>query len=147
MVSIGEGRKKKMMKVCFLAVPCENVYNCILGRHFLATLDVIAYTVHLKMKYPNCFNENHRDSLVRIPFDSLDDFKRSLCNRPHYYKEDKRHFCPHHRHNWSWCTRRQSYAKCRVRPFRGIKVRPWGRSQTKISRLTNSTKNIPGQFI
>lgn len=37
----------------FLIVPCENVYNKILGRSFMANLYVAGYMVHLKMKYHN----------------------------------------------------------------------------------------------
>lgn len=38
-------------------VPCESVYNCILGRPFLTPLDALASTIHLNMKYHNCFDE------------------------------------------------------------------------------------------
>lgn len=34
-------------------ISCESVYNNIFGKSFLATLDVVAFLVHLKMKYHN----------------------------------------------------------------------------------------------
>lgn len=55
-VSIGEGRNKKTVKVLFLILSSKTVYNGILG-HFLAALDMVASTIHLKMKFHNYFGE------------------------------------------------------------------------------------------
>lgn len=53
LVSVREGNNKRIVCACFLVVLCESVYNDILGRSFLEALDVVASTVHLKMKYHN----------------------------------------------------------------------------------------------
>ncbi|MCI56831.1 hypothetical protein A2U01_0078082, partial [Trifolium medium] len=34
-------------------VPCDSVYNCILGRPTLVALGAVPSTIHLKMKYHN----------------------------------------------------------------------------------------------
>lgn len=38
-------------KTPFLVLPCQSVYNCIIGRLTLGTLGVVAFTFHLKMKF------------------------------------------------------------------------------------------------
>lgn len=45
----------------FLVIPCKSAYTCILGTPFSVTLDVVAYIVHLKMKY-----HNTHDKIVTI---------------------------------------------------------------------------------
>lgn len=52
-VSLKEGEDKRSTNIYFLVVPCESVFKGFLGRPFVATLDVVASPVHLKMKYPN----------------------------------------------------------------------------------------------
>lgn len=52
-ISLGEGNNNRIMNVCFSVISCKNVYNDILGRPFLAALDVMASPVHLKIKYQN----------------------------------------------------------------------------------------------
>lgn len=47
-----------------LVVPCKRVYNCIVGRPFAITLDIVVSPVHLKMKYNNI-----HDELVMINID------------------------------------------------------------------------------
>lgn len=42
---------KIIMDVLFFQIPCESVYNIILGRSFLTMLDAFASIVHYKMKY------------------------------------------------------------------------------------------------
>lgn len=39
------------MKICFLVFPLRSEFNCILEHPTLASLDVVASTVHLKLKY------------------------------------------------------------------------------------------------
>lgn len=39
--------------MCLILIPCENVYNDILGKSFLAALDEVAYTVYLETKDHN----------------------------------------------------------------------------------------------
>lgn len=57
LVSFEEGKNKITMKVFFLIIPCESIYNDILGRSFLESLDEVASTVLLKMKYHNSLGE------------------------------------------------------------------------------------------
>lgn len=52
-VSFGEGKNKRILKVCFLVIPYKNIYNGLLGRSFLAALNKVASMVHLKMEYHN----------------------------------------------------------------------------------------------
>lgn len=47
----GEGKNKRIMKVCFLIIPCESISNEIIGRLFLVIKDAVTSTTHLKMKY------------------------------------------------------------------------------------------------
>ncbi|MCI23375.1 hypothetical protein A2U01_0044554, partial [Trifolium medium] len=58
----------KTVEVQFLVIPCDSVYNCILGRPTLAALGAVPSTVHLKMKY-----HNDEDGVVTI-----DDFTSLL---------------------------------------------------------------------
>lgn len=55
-ISFGEGKNMRNVNVFFLVLPCESVYNDILRRWFVLTLDIIASTVHLK-KYHNDFGK------------------------------------------------------------------------------------------
>lgn len=57
LVSFGKGRDKRMTTVCFLVIPCERVYNHILGRPFLTSLNVVDSMTLLKMKYYKRFSE------------------------------------------------------------------------------------------
>lgn len=50
-VSLGEGEEKRSANIYFLVVPCESVFKGFLGRPFIATLDMVASPVHLKIKY------------------------------------------------------------------------------------------------
>lgn len=50
-IYVEEGKDERTLNACFLVIPCRRVYNYILGRSFLTMLDVMAYVVHLKMKY------------------------------------------------------------------------------------------------
>lgn len=56
-------KRKRTMNFLFFVVPCEIVCNGILGRSFLATLDVVASPVHLKMKY---HNDAGHPSIVKV---------------------------------------------------------------------------------
>lgn len=58
MVSFGERKSERIVDVCFLGIPCENVYNYILGKSFPVALDAVDTTFHLKMKYHNIFGES-----------------------------------------------------------------------------------------
>lgn len=49
--SLGKGEDERSMRVYFMVISCESVSNCIIGRPFLATLDVVTSSIHLKMKY------------------------------------------------------------------------------------------------
>lgn len=57
LVFVKEGKGKRILDICFLVIPCERVCNIILGRSFLATLDGVTSTFHLKMKYHNDWGE------------------------------------------------------------------------------------------
>lgn len=48
-----EGKNKRIVKLSFLIIPCESVYNEILERWFMAELYAVASIDHLKMKYHN----------------------------------------------------------------------------------------------
>lgn len=50
----------------FLLVPFRSIYNYILGRPFIATLDIVASLIHVKLKYQNFHND-----LVTISVDLL----------------------------------------------------------------------------
>lgn len=59
-LSFGDGKKnKRIVKICFLVIPCESVYNGILKKLFLDVLEAVAFTVHLKMKYYKQFESCH----------------------------------------------------------------------------------------
>lgn len=60
MISFEECINKRIVKMCFLVIPCKkkSVYNAILGRWFLGALDVVASTIHLKMKYHIILDES-----------------------------------------------------------------------------------------
>ncbi|MCI11018.1 hypothetical protein A2U01_0032117, partial [Trifolium medium] len=50
-VTFGEEKAMKSVKVQFLVVDCPSLYNCIIGRTTLAELFVVSSTIHLKLKY------------------------------------------------------------------------------------------------
>ncbi|GAU51996.1 hypothetical protein TSUD_417990, partial [Trifolium subterraneum] len=50
-VTFGENRAMKSVKVKFLVVDCPSLYNCIIGRPTLAELFAVSSTIHLKLKY------------------------------------------------------------------------------------------------
>ncbi|GAU40198.1 hypothetical protein TSUD_375060 [Trifolium subterraneum] len=50
-VTFGENKAMKSVKVKFLVVNCPSLYNCIIGRPTLAELFAVSSTIHLKMKY------------------------------------------------------------------------------------------------
>jgi len=52
-VTFGDGAGKRTVKVPFLVIPGASTYNCVFGFPTLASLDAMAYTVHLQMKYHN----------------------------------------------------------------------------------------------
>lgn len=52
-VCVREGKDKRIMNLYLLVIHCKSVYDFILGRSFLASLDAMASTVHLKLKYHN----------------------------------------------------------------------------------------------
>lgn len=56
-VTLRKGKDTTMVDIQFLIVPCKSVYNCILGRPFAATLDILVSPVHLKSKYHNVSGE------------------------------------------------------------------------------------------
>lgn len=51
MFSIGEREHWRKMTLMFLMVHCRSSFKCILRRTFLAKLDAIASTIHLKVYY------------------------------------------------------------------------------------------------
>jgi hypothetical protein len=51
LVTFGEEEAKKTIKVPFLVIDCQSLYNCIIGRTGLAQLGAACSTVHLKLKY------------------------------------------------------------------------------------------------
>lgn len=53
LVSFGIGKNKRITDVHFFVIPCESIYNGIIGISFLTTVDAMASTIHLKMKYHN----------------------------------------------------------------------------------------------
>ncbi|PNX98241.1 retrotransposon-related protein [Trifolium pratense] len=50
-VTFGQGRTAKSIKVKFLVIDCDSLYQCIIGRTSLADLMAVPSTIHLKMKY------------------------------------------------------------------------------------------------
>ncbi|GAU16452.1 hypothetical protein TSUD_118010 [Trifolium subterraneum] len=50
-VTFGENKAMKSVKVKFLVVDCPSLYNCIIGRSTLAELFAVSSTIHLKLKY------------------------------------------------------------------------------------------------
>ncbi|GAU40689.1 hypothetical protein TSUD_88350 [Trifolium subterraneum] len=50
-VTFGENKAMKSVKVKFLVVDCPSLYNCITGRPTLAKLFAVSSTIHLKLKY------------------------------------------------------------------------------------------------
>ncbi|GAU46761.1 hypothetical protein TSUD_92560 [Trifolium subterraneum] len=50
-VTFGENKAMKFVKVKFLVVDCPSLYNCIIGRPTLAELFAVSSTIHLKLKY------------------------------------------------------------------------------------------------
>ncbi|GAU38515.1 hypothetical protein TSUD_396320 [Trifolium subterraneum] len=50
-VTFGENKAMKSVKVKFLVVDCQSLYNCIIGRPTLAELFAVSSTIHLKLKY------------------------------------------------------------------------------------------------
>lgn len=57
MDSFGEGRDAKTVDVHLLAVLIKNANNYTLGRAFFGDLDIISFTVHLKMEYHNIYDK------------------------------------------------------------------------------------------
>ncbi|CAI8616161.1 unnamed protein product [Vicia faba] len=52
-VSFCRGEDKRIVDIVFFVVLCESIYNDILERSFLTMLDVVAFLVHLMMKFHN----------------------------------------------------------------------------------------------
>ncbi|GAU50359.1 hypothetical protein TSUD_409320 [Trifolium subterraneum] len=50
-VTFGENKAMKSVKVKFLVVDCPSLYNYIIGRPTLAELFAVSSTIHLKLKY------------------------------------------------------------------------------------------------
>ncbi|GAU40231.1 hypothetical protein TSUD_270310 [Trifolium subterraneum] len=50
-VTFGENKAMKSVKVKFLVVDFPSLYNCIIGRPTLAELFAVSSTIHLKLKY------------------------------------------------------------------------------------------------
>ncbi|GAU37149.1 hypothetical protein TSUD_293060 [Trifolium subterraneum] len=50
-VTFGENKAIKSVKVKFLVVDCPSLYNCIIGLPTLAELFAVSSTIHLKLKY------------------------------------------------------------------------------------------------
>ncbi|GAU10317.1 hypothetical protein TSUD_422660, partial [Trifolium subterraneum] len=50
-VTFGENKAMKSVKIKFLVVDCPSLYNCIIGRPTLAELFAVSSTIHLKLKY------------------------------------------------------------------------------------------------
>ncbi|GAU35132.1 hypothetical protein TSUD_394570 [Trifolium subterraneum] len=50
-VTFGENKAMKSVKVKFLVIDCPSLYNCIIGRPILAELFAVSSTIHLKLKY------------------------------------------------------------------------------------------------
>ncbi|GAU25742.1 hypothetical protein TSUD_216730 [Trifolium subterraneum] len=50
-VTFGENKAMKSVKVKFLVVDCPSLHNCIIGRPTLAELFAVSSTIHLKLKY------------------------------------------------------------------------------------------------
>ncbi|GAU49235.1 hypothetical protein TSUD_183260 [Trifolium subterraneum] len=50
-VTFGENKAMKSVKVKFLVVDCPSLYNCIIGLPTLAELFAVSSTIHLKLKY------------------------------------------------------------------------------------------------
>ncbi|GAU27461.1 hypothetical protein TSUD_161470 [Trifolium subterraneum] len=50
-VTFGENKAMKSVKVKFLVVDCPSLYNCIIGRSTLVELFAVSSTIHLKLKY------------------------------------------------------------------------------------------------
>lgn len=48
LVIIEKGDDERIVNMCFLVIPCRSVYNCIIERSFLKTLDGVASTIQLK---------------------------------------------------------------------------------------------------
>lgn len=57
MVTLGERRDIKNFDSLFLVIPCMSVYNFILGRPFVVTMDAMASLIHHKLKYRDIHDE------------------------------------------------------------------------------------------
>lgn len=53
LLSLREGEGERKVPFCFLVVPCKSAFSGNLGKSFLATLDAVASSVHLKVTYHN----------------------------------------------------------------------------------------------
>lgn len=53
----GEGNNVKIADSEFLAIPYKGIYKCIVGRPFMASLDVVGTLIHLKLKFHNIHSE------------------------------------------------------------------------------------------
>lgn len=50
-LSIGDGMNQRIINLLFLVVQCRTVFKGIPGRSFLAKLDIVTSTFHLKIAY------------------------------------------------------------------------------------------------
>jgi hypothetical protein len=50
-VTFGHAQTAKSIKIKFLVIDCDSLYQCILGKTALADLMAVPSTIHLKMKY------------------------------------------------------------------------------------------------
>lgn len=58
MVTLGDGRYTRTVDLQFHMVPCKSTNICILGRSFVATLEVMASPIYFKLKYHNVQDES-----------------------------------------------------------------------------------------
>lgn len=58
MIIARNGKDAKTVESHFLVVIYKNVYNCTLGRPFVAAIDTIASLFHVKLKFHNLHGES-----------------------------------------------------------------------------------------
>lgn len=85
MATLGKGRDTRIIDLQCLMVSYKSVYNCILGRLFTDTLDMMAYHVHLKLKYHNVHDE--LVTINAVQFGTKRIHKALQCDKVRYKKK------------------------------------------------------------
>lgn len=85
-VSVREGKDARIVKVCFFVVPYRNIYNCLKRRSFLTSLDVMASTIRIKMKY---HNDSYGVVVILIDLHGAHMIHKTILKNPHAYEKEK----------------------------------------------------------